>query len=368
MNRFHTLKKRLLRLGGGRGLPALALLCAASLSASSFLAGCKREERQAGPETLELNFGHFPNISHAQGLVAHHLSRTGKGWFEERLEKRLGRPVRINWYAYNAGPSAMEALFANSIQLTYVGPSPAINAFVRSGGKEVRLLAGAAEGGAALVIPGNSKAQGPEDFRGKVLATPQMGNTQDVSCRAWLRQGGLSVSLTGGDATILPTANPEQLRLFSQGRFDGVWTVEPWVTRLEQQAGGRVLVDESDSLTTVLASSASFLKENPDIARALVDAHRELTEWIQSHPEEAQRLVTEELEALTHSRIEPALVTHAWKRIHLTARLRTHLLRRFVEDAHHAGFMKETPDVSGLVSPLADTEEAPAEEKQDANP
>ena len=184
-----------------------------------------------------IRVGHFPNITHVQGLVAQHLSRTGRRWFEPRL----GTDVKIEWYVYNAGPSAMEAILADSIDLTYVGPSPTLNAYAKSGGEEVRIIAGAAAGGAALVVQPNSGLQQPADFRGKTIATPQLGNTQDVACRAWLSNGGLKITQTGGDAFIVPTPNPDQLSLFQRKKLDAVWTVEPWVSRLEREAGGKVL-------------------------------------------------------------------------------------------------------------------------------
>ena len=174
-------------------------------------------------ETVTLRFGHFPNITHAQGLVAHQLSRQGKGWFEERL----GKDVRIEWYIYNAGPSAMEAIFAKALDVTYVGPNPSINAYAKSQGEEVRILAGAANGGAALVVQGDGRIHHIEDFRGKKIATPQFGNTQDVACRSWLMNQGYHITQTGGDVSIIPTKNPDQLSLFTTGDIDGAWTVEP---------------------------------------------------------------------------------------------------------------------------------------------
>lgn len=132
-----------------------------------------------------IRVGHFPNVTHVQGVVAQHLSRTGRGWFEERL----GKDVKIEWYVYNAGPSAMEAILADSIDLAYVGPSPALNTYTKSGGEEIRIIAGAAAGGAALVVQPDSGLAKPADFRGKTIATPQLGNTQDVACRAWLSNG-----------------------------------------------------------------------------------------------------------------------------------------------------------------------------------
>src|SRR5262249_30421898 len=159
--------------------------------------------------------------------------------------------LKIEWFVYNAGPSAIEAIFARSIDLTYVGPNPALNGYVKSRGEEVRIVAGSAEGGSALVVQKDSTLSSPTDFRGKEIATPHLGNTQDVAARAWLTAGGLRITLTGGDAQVIPTANPDQLVLFKQQRVDAVWTVEPWVSRLELEADGRVLVEDPAALTTL---------------------------------------------------------------------------------------------------------------------
>jgi NitT/TauT family transport system substrate-binding protein len=237
----------------------------------------------AGQKTV-IRVGHFPNITHAQGLVAHNLSRQGKGWFEARL----GPDVEIQWFVYNAGPSAMEAIFARSLDLTYVGPGPALNAYAKSRGEEIRIIAGAANGGAALVIQPDSNLNSSSDFRGKKIATPQLGNTQDISCRAWLASGGLKITQIGGDAQVLPTANPDQLSLFQQKKIDAVWTVEPWVSRLEAEAGGKVLVEEPDTPTTVLVSSVKFLTENRELVREFGQANRELTNWILKNPVRAK--------------------------------------------------------------------------------
>ncbi len=248
-------------------------------------------------DTAVLRVGHFPNITHAQALVAHNLSRQGKGWFEERI----GPGIKIEWFVYNAGPSAMEAIFARSIDLTFVGPGPALNAYTKSNSAEVRLIAGAANGGAALVVQPDQNLKAPADFRGKKIATPQLGNTQDISCRAWLTAGGLKITQLGGDAQVLPTQNPDQLALFQQKKIDAVWTVEPWVSLLERESGGKILVDEKETATTVLVSSVKFLGEHRDVARKFAQAHTELTEWMAKNPEEAQKLVRAELLAETKS-------------------------------------------------------------------
>src|SRR6266700_6581212 len=138
-------------------------------------------------EKTVIRFGHFPKITHAKGVIAHAFTRQSKGWFE----KRLGPNVEIQWFIYNAGPSATEAIFAGSLDVTYVGPSPALNAYLKSNGEEIRVISGAANAGAALVVKADSPIKTASDFRGKKVATPQLCNTHDMSCRAWLKAQGL---------------------------------------------------------------------------------------------------------------------------------------------------------------------------------
>ena len=302
-------------------------------------AGCNKVS-----ENVVLRVGHFPNITHAQALVAHNLSRQGKGWFEERL----GPGMKISWFVYNAGPSAMEAIFAQSIDLTYVGPGPALNAFTKSNGAEIRLIAGAANGGAALVVQPDQDLKTPADFRGKKIATPQLGNTQDISCRAWLTAGGLKITQLGGDAQVLPTQNPDQLALFQQKRIDAVWTIEPWVSRLERESGGRILVDEHDVATTILVSSVKYLGEHRDVAKKFAQAHAELTEWMVRNPDEAQKLVRAELLEETKSDMAPDLIAQSWKRIVFTAEVPRASVESFLQNSIKSGFIKSAPDLSKL--------------------
>ena len=292
----------------------------------------------------KIRVGHFPNITHAQGVIAHALSRQGKGWFEQRL----GSDVKIEWFVYNAGPSAMEAIFAKSIDLTYVGSGPALNAYTKSNGQEIRLIAGAANGGAGLVVQSDQNLNAPTDFRGKKIATPQLGNTQDISCRAWLSEGGLKITQLGGDAQVIPTANPDQLSLFKAKKVDGVWTVEPWLSRLEQEASGKVIVEEREVATTVLVSSARFLNERRDLAKKFAQAHAELTDWIAKNPEEAQRLIRSELLEETKSDMTPQVIAAAWMRIVFTAETPRTAVESFVQNSVRAGFIKSAPDLTKL--------------------
>ncbi|HEX7417400.1 MAG TPA: ABC transporter substrate-binding protein [Steroidobacteraceae bacterium] len=294
---------------------------------------------------LVLRIGHFPNLTHVQALIGHSFSREGKGWFESRL----GTGTRIDWLVYNAGPSAMEAIFARSLDLTYVGPSPAINAYTRSLGEEIRIVAGALEGGSALVVQPGSTLRVAQDFRGKRIATPQLGNTQDVAARAWLANGGLRITLLGGDAQVIPTENPDQLLLFQQKQLDAVWTVEPWVSRLELEAGGKVIVEDPKAVTTVVVSSVAMLREHREVVRRFVAAHEELTKWILDNPAEAQRRVLAEFAAETHRPMAPQLLARAWPRLHPTTSVSSESLAAFNRDAQKAGILRNLFDLSRLV-------------------
>lgn len=329
-NRIQLLKIKPMRLYTLAALIGAATLCATSLNAE---------------EKTTIRFGHFPNITHAQGVIAHALSRQGKGWFEQRL----GPNVEIQWFTYNAGPSAMEAIFAGSLDVTYVGQGPALNAHFKSKGEEIRVISGAANGGAALIVRPDGGIKTPADFRGKKVATPQMGNTQDISCRAWLKAQGFNITQTGGDVLVVPTANPDQLPLFQSGSVDAVWTVEPWVTRLEKDANGKVFLEDKDVITTWLVSSVKFLKDHRDLAKKIAAANTELTQWIQSHPDEAQKLLVDELKAETKTDVPPDTVTRSLNRIKLTTEVSPALIKKAVQEGKDAGFLKGSTDTSMLI-------------------
>src|SRR6202171_4322715 len=178
--------------------------------------------------------GAFPNITHPQAMIG-----KSNDWFG----KALGPDVKIEWKSFNAGPSAIEALFAGAIDMTYVGPNPAITGYVRSNGEVLRVIAGAASGGASLVVRNDSGIQKPEDFHGKKVASPQMGNTQDVALRAWLKANGMKTTDKGGDVQVIPLANPDQLTLFLQKQLDASWAPEPWASRLVREGHASVFLE-----------------------------------------------------------------------------------------------------------------------------
>jgi len=315
-----------------------------SSAATAALTACKGKPKAGAKPALR--FGHFPNVTHVQGLVAHNLSRQGKGWFEERLG------VEVQWFTYNAGPSATEAIFARSLDVTYIGPSPTLNAYAKSKGKEMRILAGAANGGTALIVRPQSGINSPADFKGKRVATPQLGNTQDVQARAWLLEQGFNVTLTGGDVIILPTQSADQLGLFQKGDLDAVWAAEPWAARLEIEAAGKVFVEDKDTNVTLLASSALFVKEQPELAKKLVTAHQELTTWIQGHAAEARELIKAELKELTTAAPSDAVLDKALARTLIINDISRASLDKMVASAQKVGFLKDIPDLSDLLPSL----------------
>ena len=290
--------------------------------------------------------GAFPNITHPQAMVG----KNG-GWFE----KALGNNVKIDWKSFNAGPSAIEALFAGALDITYIGPNPAITGYVRSNGEALRVVAGATSGGASLVVRNDSGIQKPEDFHGKRVASPQMGNTQDVALRAWLKAHGMKSADKGGDVMVMPMANPDQLTLFNKKELDAAWAPEPWATRLIKEGNGRLFLDERDLwpkgqfVTAHIIVSSKFLHEHPDVVKNFIRAHVELTDWINGHLPEAKKMLNAQIQKETGKALSPALLDDAFARLRVTYDpLRSSLLNS-AHSAFEAGFLGKTmPDLSNL--------------------
>lgn len=315
--------------------------CAAACSVVAMLAGC---ERNSAADTSVLRVGFFPNITHAPALAAYHetVTKGAQGWFETRTG------VKIEWYPFNAGPSAIEALLTGSVDVTYVGPNPVINGYTRTRGAEIRVLSGAARGGAALVVRKGSPLKVAADFRGKKIGSPQLGGTQDVSARAWLAAGGLSITQRGGDAHVIPTANPDQLDLFKRGELDAVWTVEPWVSRIEMDADGELLVEQRDVLTTVVAASNKALTRKAELLRKFIAAHEEITKKVAAEPEWAKSAVAAALGKATGKALPVALIDHAWPRLTFTTDAQLADFIAFQRDAKSVGLLPGEADLGKL--------------------
>src|SRR2546422_985447 len=286
------------------------------------------------------------NITHSQAMVG-----KANGFFE----KALGPGVKIEWKTFNAGPAAIEALFAGAVDMTYVGPNPAIQGYVRSNGEALRIVAGATSGGAALVVGKDSGIQKPEDFHGKKVASPQQGNTQDVALRAWLLAHGLKTMDKGGDVQVLPMANPDQLTLFMKKELDAAWAPEPWATRLIREGNGRLFLDERDLwpqgqfVTTHLIVSTKFLREHSELVKTWIRAHVDLTDWINAHQPEAKKLLNQQIQKETSKALALAILDEAFGRLQVTYDpLRSSLLTS-ARAAYDAGFLgRQMPDLSNM--------------------
>ncbi len=293
-----------------------------------------------------IHVGAFPNITHPQAMVG-----KGNGWFE----KAMGPEVRIDWKSFNAGPSAIEALFAGAIDMTYIGPNPAISGYVRSNGEALRIVAGATSGGAALVVRNDSGIRTPDDFHGKKVASPQMGNTQDVALRAWLKAHGMKPADKGGDVQVIPLANPDQLTLFVKKELDAAWAPEPWATRLIREGNGRLLVDErtlwphGEFITAHLIVRTQFLKEHPDLVKNWIRAHVELTDWINAHLLESKKLLNQQIQKETGKALPDAVLEEAFGRLQVTYDPLRASLMKAARSAFEAGFLgRQMPDLSNL--------------------
>jgi NitT/TauT family transport system substrate-binding protein len=295
---------------------------------------------------VTVRVGYFPNVTHSQALV---------GRARGRFEQALGSGAHIEWKVFNAGPSVIEALFAGALDLAYVGPNPAIAGYVRSKGEALRVIAGATSGGAALVVRTAAGIQKPDDFHGKKIATPQLGNTQDVALRAWLQAHNLKTREKGGDVLVIPITNPDQLTLFLKGEIDAAWAPEPWASRLIQEANARLFVDERDLwpnrqfVTAHLIVRTSFLREHSDVVKNWLGAHVELTEWINARPAEAKQIINQQIQKDTGKALTPKVLDESFSRLQATYDpIRSSLLSS-AQQAYDAGFLgRERPDLSGL--------------------
>jgi NitT/TauT family transport system substrate-binding protein len=297
--------------------------------------------RSAGKQPAKekvVRVGYFPNITHAQAII---------GLSQGTFQKYLGKNVRIETKVFNAGPSEIEALFAGSIDIGYIGPGPAINGYVKSGGQEVRIVSGAALGGASLVVQPDIAAafasMGPQALQGAKIASPQQGNTQDLSLRHYLSVVGLKKS-----ATIIPVANADQVPLFQKKEIDGAWAPEPWATILTAEAGGKRIIDERSLWkdgafsTTVIIVRKKFLQDEPQIVRSWLTAHAEVTKWITDHPQEARLTVNSELEKLTSKKIPASVLDDAWNRLSFSTDPAMSSIASFSAWARDEGFIATT--------------------------
>lgn len=308
---------------------------------AAMMAGCatgpaaSAEGADQGP-AAELRLGYFANVTHAPALV---------GLQEGLLQDALG-DTTLSTEVFNAGPAAIEALSAGAIDATYIGPNPSINTFIQSRGESARIIAGAATGGAALVV--RDGISSPEDLKGTTLATPQLGNTQDVALRGWLKKQGFETDTSGGgDVTITPTENAQTFQLFKDGQLDGAWLPEPWVSRLVVDAGAKVLVDEADEWpdgqfpTTVLLVRKEFLDQHPETVSKLLAGHEASVKWISDNPTQVATVVNAQIAADTGKPLADAVIARALEHVTYSVDPHADTFQTLVENGVTAGTQKE---------------------------
>ncbi|HEY8180470.1 MAG TPA: ABC transporter substrate-binding protein [Candidatus Limnocylindria bacterium] len=267
-----------------------------------------------GSSPVELRLGYFPNVTHATAIVG-----IENGIFQDKL----GSDVTLTTQTFNAGGDVVEAIFNGGLDASYVGPNPAINAWAQSEGTAIKIVSGATSGGAFLVV--SPDITSADQLAGKTLASPQLGNTQDVALRAWLKEQGFETDLEGGgDVSVTPLANADILTAFTTGDLDGAWVPEPWATRMIDEGGGHVLVDERDLwpdgkfVTTHLIVATEFLNAHPDVVKGLLEGQVAANQFVNENGDEAQQVVASAIGELTGSELDPAILAASWENLTFT--------------------------------------------------
>ncbi|MBU0547947.1 MAG: ABC transporter substrate-binding protein [Candidatus Omnitrophica bacterium] len=297
-------------------------------------------------EEVGMRVGYFPNITHSQAIV---------GMANGSFQKELGRDVKIDVKIFNAGPYVIEAMFAGKLDLAYIGPNPAINGYIKSNGEALRIVAGASSGGAALVVRKDSGIKEVKDLHKKRIASPQLGNTQDVSLRAWLKHNDMLMTEKGGDVQVVPVSNPDQLILFLNKQIDAAWTIEPWVSRLVKEGTGVIFLEESslwpkgEYITANIIVRKGFLDTHPVLVKKWLRTHVNLTQWVNEHLSEAKIIINKELKRLTGAALSEDILNSSFDRLRVTYNpLKTSLFTS-LDWAFEQGFLGENKtDISGI--------------------
>ncbi len=277
------------------------------------------------------------NLTHAPAFV---------GLAEGFFAKELGPDLTIKTTLFNAGPSIVEAVLAGEVDLAYIGPGPALNGYFRSKGEGFKALTGVTSGGAALVVAPGVSIVNASDLEGKKLATPQIGNTQDIALRSWLSDMGLPTKEQGGKVSVVSVENPMQLPLFLRGEIDGVWTIEPWVSQLVLRGNGKILFEESSLwpqqhyLTVLLVASQPFLKEHPKWVQSWVRGHVQTVRWIRSHADEAREVTHSEIKRLSGLDLDSDVFSAGWNRLEFTFDPLRDSFREMARRSVRVGYLK----------------------------
>ena len=305
------------------------------------------EQSHSSSETTSdvLRIGYFANINHMQAVIG-----AGNGDFQNSLGD-----IKIESQVFNAGPSAIEALVANRIDVAYVGPNPAINGYIKSDGQGLRIIAGASSGGAVFVVRNDSDINTVNDFAGKKFASPQLGNTQDVALRSYLLKNGYKTSENGGSVTIIPAKTADIVTMMTKKDIDGAWVPEPWGTILAKQANGKIFLDERDLwpngrfATALVVVRTDYLNSHPDVIQKFLEAHVKETIWIKNNKDESIKSFNVQVLKLTGKTIPNDVISEALSRMEITYDPVKQSIDKSANDAYDLGFLGDKkPDLSNI--------------------
>lgn len=316
------------------------------------IAGCGREESGGGGTSTtgpsasaeapaEVTLGYFANLTHAQAVLG-----ASNGDFEQAVA-----PSKFKTRVFNAGPSLIEALFAKQIDIGYVGPGPAVAAHAKSRGQGIRVIAGVAANGVAIVARDGAGINTLADLKGKRIATPQHGNTQDIAARYYLQKELKETNLNN----VIPVANAEQSGLMARGEIDAAWAPEPWAARLVAEAKGKIIGEEKDLwpnkefTLTLIVTTPEFLAEHPDIVRNVLARHRKITADLKADPKKQLPAIEAGLFALTNKKLPEGVLADAITRVQFTEDPLEDTLLKMAQWSHEIGFLQEEPKIDGLV-------------------
>lgn len=305
--------------------------------------GCGSSSSSGGQVTL--NLGYFPNLTHAVALVG-----IGNGTFK----KDLGTGVNLQTTTFNAGPAEIQALIAGSIDIAFVGPSPALNGYTQSHNTALKVIAGASSAGVEFVVQANSTIHNPADLANKQIADPQKGGTQDVALRNYLQQHGLKSSDDGGNVQIISTDNASILTLFKTGRIDGAWVPEPWATRLVVEGKGRMFLNENtlwpngQFATTIVVVRQAFYNAHPDVVKRFLQADVETVQDIKSNIPAAEQIANAQIQKITGSPTRADELPAAFQDLQVTYDPLTSTITEQAKRAFALGFLKSKPDLTNF--------------------
>ncbi|WP_409468885.1 aliphatic sulfonate ABC transporter substrate-binding protein [Streptomyces sp. HC307] len=328
-------------------ITALPLLALAGCGYGSQTQDDTKQQVVAGAKKIDgldsVKIGYFGNLTHATALV---------GQNEGLFQKELGG-TKAEYATFNAGPSEIEALNSGSIDIGWIGPSPAINGYIKSGGKNLRIIGGSASGGVKLVV-NPEKIKTLDDVKGKKIATPQLGNTQDVAFLNWIAEQGWKVDAESGqgDVSVVRTDNKITPDAYKSGSIDGAWVPEPTASKLVAE-GAKVLLDEADLwpdkkfVITNIIVSQKFLKDHPKAVEAVLRASVKTNAWINANPDQAKASANAQLKVDSGKELPAEVLDPAWESIHITDDPLAATLDTEAEHAVEAGLL-EQPDLNGI--------------------